>query len=187
MRRDRTGLGQNLPALDFVLLGAAQQNADVVAGTGHFLGHEQTLDLMQKDYLYPSVGDRQSPDDWVDAGATSVEVVLEADELVDLALHQAGGGHPGPPGDDLGDVGLVDLLGQHALVRLDLVEAFPRGFEFGLLLGTELPGLRLLVTDVPDEEIKKAVVEDKLERVVVCLFDGETFSTFRQELRRGFR
>ncbi len=27
----------------------------------------------------------------------------------------------------------------------------------------------------------------KLERVVVCLFDKETFSTFRQELRRGFR
>ena len=27
----------------------------------------------------------------------------------------------------------------------------------------------------------------KLERVVVCLFDDETFSTFRQELRRGFR
>ena len=27
----------------------------------------------------------------------------------------------------------------------------------------------------------------KLDRVVVCLFDKETFSTFRQELRRGFR
>lgn len=27
----------------------------------------------------------------------------------------------------------------------------------------------------------------KLDRVVVCLFDDETFSTFRQELRRGFR
>jgi O-acetyl-ADP-ribose deacetylase (regulator of RNase III) len=27
----------------------------------------------------------------------------------------------------------------------------------------------------------------KLERVVVCLFDDETFKTFRQELRRGFR
>ena len=27
----------------------------------------------------------------------------------------------------------------------------------------------------------------KLERVVVCLFDDATFSTFRQELRRGFR
>lgn len=27
----------------------------------------------------------------------------------------------------------------------------------------------------------------KLERVAVCLFDRDTFSTFRQELRRGFR
>ena len=27
----------------------------------------------------------------------------------------------------------------------------------------------------------------KLERVVVCLYDTETFNKFRQELRRGFR
>jgi O-acetyl-ADP-ribose deacetylase (regulator of RNase III) len=27
----------------------------------------------------------------------------------------------------------------------------------------------------------------KLERVVVCLYDDETFQTFRRELRRGFR
>ena len=27
----------------------------------------------------------------------------------------------------------------------------------------------------------------KLERVVVCLFGGDSFKTFRQELRRGFR
>ena len=44
---------------------------DVVHGAGHFLGHEQTLRLMEKDYVYPGIGDRLSPDDWVDAGATS--------------------------------------------------------------------------------------------------------------------
>ena len=27
----------------------------------------------------------------------------------------------------------------------------------------------------------------KLERVVVCLFDGDAFKSFRTELRRGFR
>ncbi|MBT8207893.1 MAG: trimethylamine methyltransferase family protein, partial [Acidimicrobiia bacterium] len=45
---------------------------EVIGGVGHFLGHEQTLGHMQKDYVYPVVGDRLSPDDWVDAGATSV-------------------------------------------------------------------------------------------------------------------
>lgn len=44
---------------------------EVVNGAGHFLGHEQTLRLMQREYLYPEVGDRLSPDDWSDAGATT--------------------------------------------------------------------------------------------------------------------
>ena len=42
---------------------------DVVRGQGHFLGHEQTLSMMQTEYTYPIVGDRLSPDDWMDAGA----------------------------------------------------------------------------------------------------------------------
>ena len=42
---------------------------DVVRGVGHFLGHEQTLSMMQTEYTYPIIGDRQSPDDWMDAGA----------------------------------------------------------------------------------------------------------------------
>ena len=43
----------------------------VVHGEGHFLGHEQTLAMMQSEYAYPLVGDRLSPDDWMDAGATA--------------------------------------------------------------------------------------------------------------------
>ena len=46
---------------------------DVVFGAGHFLGHEQTLSIMQSEYTYPLVGDRNSPDDWVDAGAKNVK------------------------------------------------------------------------------------------------------------------
>jgi trimethylamine--corrinoid protein Co-methyltransferase len=45
---------------------------EVVDGPGHFLGHAQTLAIMQSEYTYPQVGDRLSPDDWVDAGATAV-------------------------------------------------------------------------------------------------------------------
>ncbi|MFW2382111.1 MAG: trimethylamine methyltransferase family protein [Acidimicrobiales bacterium] len=48
---------------------------DVVYGAGHFLGHEQTLSIMQSEYTYPLVGDRNSPDDWVDAGARNVKDV----------------------------------------------------------------------------------------------------------------
>ncbi len=50
---------------------AAAVIRDVISGPGHFLGHAQTLGLMQKEYLYPAVGDRLSPDDWTEAGATS--------------------------------------------------------------------------------------------------------------------
>ncbi len=39
---------------------------------------------MQKEYLYPEVGDRQSPDDWIDAGATSA--AERAREVVEATL-----------------------------------------------------------------------------------------------------
>ncbi len=43
-------------------------------GPGHYLGSDQTLQLMQKEYLYPSVGDRTSPNEWVEQGRpTAVE------------------------------------------------------------------------------------------------------------------
>ena len=47
---------------------SAQLIADVVSGPGHFLGSGQTLELMQKEYLYPLIGDRETPDNWLDAG-----------------------------------------------------------------------------------------------------------------------
>ena len=45
----------------------------VIEGEGHFLGHEQTLSMMQTEYTYPTIGDRLSPDDWMDAGGTSAQ------------------------------------------------------------------------------------------------------------------
>ena len=41
-------------------------------GPGHFLGSGQTLQLMQTEYLYPAVGDRRSPNEWTEQGATNV-------------------------------------------------------------------------------------------------------------------
>jgi len=41
-------------------------------GPGHFLGHAQTLSLMQSEYLYPEIGDRASPKEWIERGSTTV-------------------------------------------------------------------------------------------------------------------
>ena len=56
-------------------------------GPGHYLGSDQTLQLMQTDYLYPSVGDRRSPNDWTERGALDIEqrAALKVKEI--LATH----------------------------------------------------------------------------------------------------
>ncbi len=43
--------------------------ADVcLEGPGHYLGNNQTLSLMQKEYVYPLVANRMSPKEWLEAG-----------------------------------------------------------------------------------------------------------------------
>ncbi len=39
-----------------------------LGGPNHFLGSQQTLARMQKEYLYPAVGDRSSPKEWHEKG-----------------------------------------------------------------------------------------------------------------------
>ncbi len=43
-----------------------------IGGPNHFLGHDQTMNLMQRDYVYPQVGDRTSPKEWAELGSTDV-------------------------------------------------------------------------------------------------------------------
>ncbi|MDE0309461.1 MAG: trimethylamine methyltransferase family protein [Acidiferrobacterales bacterium] len=43
-----------------------------IGGPNHYLGHDQTMNLMQKDYVYPEVGDRTSPKEWAEQGSTTV-------------------------------------------------------------------------------------------------------------------
>ena len=50
-----------------------------IDGPTHYLGHDQTMDLMQKDYVYPEVGDRASPKEWAEKGSTNV---IEKSKLV---------------------------------------------------------------------------------------------------------
>lgn len=38
-----------------------------VGGPGHYLGSEQTLELMQTEYIYPALGNRMSPKEWNEA------------------------------------------------------------------------------------------------------------------------
>ncbi len=68
---------------------------DVVFGAGHFLGHEQTIASMQRDYLYPDLAGRENPDAWAEIGNegmsdrahTRVREILDAPapEYIDAA------------------------------------------------------------------------------------------------------
>ena len=39
-----------------------------LGGPGHYLGSDQTLNLMQTEYVYPTSGNRMSPKEWEEAG-----------------------------------------------------------------------------------------------------------------------
>ena len=39
-----------------------------IDGPGHYLGHDQTISLMQSEYIYPSLSDRSSPKEWEELG-----------------------------------------------------------------------------------------------------------------------
>lgn len=39
-----------------------------IGGPNHYLGHEQTFNLMQREYIYPEVADRTSPKEWAEQG-----------------------------------------------------------------------------------------------------------------------
>ncbi len=68
-------------------------------GPGHYLGHEQTLALMQTEYVYPVVADRTSPKGWAEDGKPDlIEKAIERKNrilaeaklpLIDPAVDQA--------------------------------------------------------------------------------------------------
>ena len=61
-----------------------------MGGPGHYLGHDQTISLMQTEYIYPAIGDRSSPKEWEELGKPNL--VAEASKLKDEIL---GNYHPG--------------------------------------------------------------------------------------------
>ena len=56
-------------------------------GPGHYLGSDQTLALMQTEYLYPEVGNRMTPKDWVEADKP--DLIAAARRRMDSILQQA--------------------------------------------------------------------------------------------------
>jgi trimethylamine--corrinoid protein Co-methyltransferase len=56
-------------------------------GPGHYLGADQTLRLMQTEYVYPLIGDRMSPKEWAEQGKPSyVERAVKQTRAI-LARH----------------------------------------------------------------------------------------------------
>jgi len=45
---------------------------ETVFGAGHYLGSQQTLELMQSEYLYPEVADRLTPGAWEEMGCKTL-------------------------------------------------------------------------------------------------------------------
>lgn len=60
---------------------------EVCRGPGHFLGHAQTLELMNSEYLYPQVLDRSSREDWEAAGGRDVREAAREQASRILAEH----------------------------------------------------------------------------------------------------
>ncbi len=64
-------------------------------GPGHYLGSDQTLALMQTEYVYPAVANRMSPKEWAEAGKPEllvkaierkVRLLAQARNTIDAAL-----------------------------------------------------------------------------------------------------
>ncbi|MGF1611050.1 MAG: trimethylamine methyltransferase family protein [Kiloniellales bacterium] len=60
---------------------------EVCKGPGHFLGHPQTLALMNSEYLYPTLMDRDSRDDWEAKGGRDIREAARAQARRVLAEH----------------------------------------------------------------------------------------------------
>ena len=57
---------------------------EVALGPGHYLGHSQTLELMETDYLYPELADRSAAGTWEQEG--SLDIMQRAHDSVQQTL-----------------------------------------------------------------------------------------------------
>lgn len=86
-------LGQSLRCVrgirvDEAALALDTMRAVCLEGPGHYLGSDQTLALMQRDYVYPRLGDRSSPKEW--AENQKPDLVAAARRLKERILSEPG-------------------------------------------------------------------------------------------------
>ena len=61
---------------------------DCARQAGHFLGHSQTISLMESEYVYPKLADRSPPAAWYEAGAVGMREKAAAVVRQTLDTHQ---------------------------------------------------------------------------------------------------
>ena len=61
--------------------------AQTATGVGHFLGSDQTLAIMESEYLYPEVSDRRAASDWEAGGSPDIRERAEARVREILSSH----------------------------------------------------------------------------------------------------
>jgi trimethylamine--corrinoid protein Co-methyltransferase len=66
----------------------------VCRGEGHFLGTQQSLELMNSEYFYPHVSDRQRRDNWEENGSQDMRELARARAREILGSHKP---RPIPP------------------------------------------------------------------------------------------
>lgn len=86
---DNDMLGQSLRAVRGIEVSPDTLSVDTMrdvclGGPGHYLGHAQTLSLMETEYLYPDIANRMSPKEWAEAGHPVL--VTEASKRVKALL-----------------------------------------------------------------------------------------------------
>lgn len=74
---DNDMLGQCLRCVRGIEITDEKLSVDVIRkvcteGPGHYLGSDQTLSLMQTEYVYPDIGNRMSPKEWGEAGRPDI-------------------------------------------------------------------------------------------------------------------
>jgi trimethylamine--corrinoid protein Co-methyltransferase len=63
------------------------QVRDTVLGDGHYLGHADTLNRMESDFLYPRIADRRSIAEWEADGSQDSRSVAQRETRAILATH----------------------------------------------------------------------------------------------------
>jgi len=58
-----------------------------IGGPEHFLGHDATLSRMQRDYVYPEVGNRLTPAEWQELGGHPVNIPAREKTREILSAH----------------------------------------------------------------------------------------------------